>query len=289
MILANRICGQSGIIKTIVVGRPQWATCTFVLGLLFGGHSLFAKLPEAYESVDPEADTCKLVCGGFLVGAGTTLSNGCTSGHGLCGLSRLSLRSFAAVVTFVLAAIISASSADDFSVGSLNIVVTETPEETLKLATQLAGALTAAYFGALLFTAPGTLLRDIMSGLWAGTCSAVGFGIGGMAKPSIVLGGLSLANFDATLWLVFCSGLATTFVGYRIAELQEETPPTRARSGTVDAKLILGAMLFGIGWGMIGTCPGPHVSTLGALPASMGHWYALMGVAVGMHGAAFFV
>jgi uncharacterized membrane protein YedE/YeeE len=55
--------------------------------------------------------------GGALVGAGTTLSNGCTSGHGVCGLGRLSVRSFAAVGTFFPVAIITASISAPLQIG----------------------------------------------------------------------------------------------------------------------------------------------------------------------------
>lgn len=46
-----------------------------------------------------------MIIGGFLVGFGTRMGNGCTSGHGVCGLGRLSVRSLAAVLTFILTAI----------------------------------------------------------------------------------------------------------------------------------------------------------------------------------------
>jgi uncharacterized protein len=55
------------------------------------------------------SSTTRLVIAGALVGAGTELSNGCTSGHGLCGLPRLSVRSFAAVLVFLSTAIATAT------------------------------------------------------------------------------------------------------------------------------------------------------------------------------------
>jgi uncharacterized membrane protein YedE/YeeE len=47
-----------------------------------------------------------MIVGGFLVGVGTRMGNGCTSGHGVCGLGRLSFRSLVAVITFMITAII---------------------------------------------------------------------------------------------------------------------------------------------------------------------------------------
>ena len=56
----------------------------------------------ALPVINVPASSGLLLTGGFLVGIGVTLGNGCTSGHGVCGLARLSLRSFAATGTFML-------------------------------------------------------------------------------------------------------------------------------------------------------------------------------------------
>ena len=55
------------------------------------------------------SSTTKLIAAGVLVGFGTDLSNGCTSGHGLCGMPRLSIRSFASVLLFLSTAILTAT------------------------------------------------------------------------------------------------------------------------------------------------------------------------------------
>ena len=73
------------------------------LGFLAGPH-LFAELPAALPAIG--LGPLGLVSAGLLVGIGTRLANGCTSGHGICGLSRLSLRSFIAVGTFMASAIV---------------------------------------------------------------------------------------------------------------------------------------------------------------------------------------
>jgi len=73
----------------------------FVVGLLFSPalYGLFARLPGATI----EAGYPVLILAGLLVGAGTRYGSGCTSGHGVCGLSRLSLPSFAATAAFMAA------------------------------------------------------------------------------------------------------------------------------------------------------------------------------------------
>ena len=61
-------------------------------------------------------------------------------------------------------------------------------------------------------------LKDTFAGLWSGVCFALGLTIGGMVRPSAVIGALSPARFDGTLWALFMTGLATTFVFYRVAD-----------------------------------------------------------------------
>jgi uncharacterized membrane protein YedE/YeeE len=88
-----------------------------VLGIIFSSallNTLFEyksilRIPFDNFEFSLASSSTKLVVAGALVGAGTELSNGCTSGHGLCGLPRLSIRSFVAVLTFLSTAIITAT------------------------------------------------------------------------------------------------------------------------------------------------------------------------------------
>ena len=81
---------------------------TFVVGLLVGGGLLMAVAPEVIQ--EPATRSLPLVGGaGLLVGVGTRLANGCTSGHGVCGLSRRSMRSLVATLSFMATGFITAS------------------------------------------------------------------------------------------------------------------------------------------------------------------------------------
>lgn len=108
LLLANgRIAGISGILSGLLGpadGNRRWQT-GFVLGLL-AAPTLWALvapggLPLVRLAVSGPADWAVLSVGGLLVGFGTRLANGCTSGHGVCGLARLSRRSLAAVLVFM--------------------------------------------------------------------------------------------------------------------------------------------------------------------------------------------
>jgi uncharacterized membrane protein YedE/YeeE len=104
-LLANgRIMGASGIIGGLVDGSGR-STAAERLIFLAGVFLLPILLYPLYGSVDTHASTNPLViiAAGLLVGAGTRLANGCTSGHGVCGISRFSLRGIVATVFYILA------------------------------------------------------------------------------------------------------------------------------------------------------------------------------------------
>lgn len=109
MLLFNgRVTGISGIISGVlkpVKDDVGWRIL-FVLGLLAGG-SLFQFFnPNALKQIST-AGNIDYVFAGLLVGVGTLLGNGCTSGHGVCGISRFSMRSIFATLTFIVFGMIS--------------------------------------------------------------------------------------------------------------------------------------------------------------------------------------
>ena len=107
MLLNGRIAGITGIAAGILdpLSSDRGWRATVVVGLIAAplsavllGHSLpIVQMPASYVTI---------AVAGLLVGFGTRLSNGCTSGHGICGIARLSPRSIAATGIFMVAAII---------------------------------------------------------------------------------------------------------------------------------------------------------------------------------------
>ena len=107
ILLVGRIAGISSIVGELLTGVERgnlgWRIA-FLAGLIAAPAVwlAFAPLPEAVV----EAGTPELIVAGLLVGIGTRIGAGCTSGHGVCGLSRLSLRSLAATMVFMAAGIL---------------------------------------------------------------------------------------------------------------------------------------------------------------------------------------
>ena len=102
-LLNGRIAGISGIVGTLIRPAPgeiSWRVA-FVAGLVIAplSYSVFSRLP----AVVIDADYTALIVAGLLVGVGTRYAGGCTSGHGVCGLSRFSLRSLFATLAFMAA------------------------------------------------------------------------------------------------------------------------------------------------------------------------------------------
>lgn len=103
----GRIAGISGIVGGLFAAPPgdrawRWM---FGLGLLFGGVGLAAGAPERFSSVAGHG-IGRLVVAGLLVGIGTRIGGGCTSGHGVCGIARLSKRSLVATAVFMSTAMV---------------------------------------------------------------------------------------------------------------------------------------------------------------------------------------
>lgn len=104
MLLRGRIMGATGILAGAMwpVSRYDWTWRAAMLAGMFTGPWIYFALTGGLPAIEVPSATPLLIFGGVLVGVGVTLGSGCTSGHGVCGMARLSPRSFAATATFML-------------------------------------------------------------------------------------------------------------------------------------------------------------------------------------------
>jgi uncharacterized membrane protein YedE/YeeE len=105
LVLNGRIAGVSGILARLLEGSADWRwRLSFLVGLIGGAglcYALAGGPPPAREGFP----ALLLAGAGVLVGFGTALGSGCTSGHGVCGLGRLSMRSLVATLVFLATAV----------------------------------------------------------------------------------------------------------------------------------------------------------------------------------------
>ncbi len=117
------------------------------------------------------------------------------------------------------------------------------------------------------------MLKNII-GLLAGLLFGFGLLVSGMTDPVKVQGFLDVFGaWDISLALVMGGGLAVAIVGVQLAKRQQTswigTSIDMPSKTVITKKLLIGAMLFGIGWGLVGICPGPGIVLLGT-----GQWQA---------------
>ena len=105
-VTTGRLAGVSGIVNNALTNTKNWqSNFLFLIGLVLGPivytFILNKDIPFSVTSSQP-----LIIIGGILVGLGTKIGSGCTSGHGICGISQFSYRSIFATLTFMVAAII---------------------------------------------------------------------------------------------------------------------------------------------------------------------------------------
>ncbi|CAM9689936.1 unnamed protein product [Ascophyllum nodosum] len=313
----GKLVGLSGIFDGVISRAPGrgWKV-TFLSGFAAGGIVAAIVHPEGLNQRGaPGVSTLGLVVSGCLVGLGTRLGSGCTSGHGLCGLPRLSRRSLVAVLTFLTSGIASASvlAAWTESGERGDLVAEEAPVLAIRYT-----ALTASAAGLVhTFTSreERAFWRAHLASFLCGGMFAGGLVLSGMVRRAKVLDFLALRrdSWDPSLAFVLGCGVMTTLVGFPVVTRFFGSPvcgrpsvttapeakkvkgngetevlaPSLAekfeipKNTELDLPLIVGAWIFGLGWGSSGMCPGPaFVAAAYGLPSVA--CIFLPSVAVGM-------
>ncbi len=123
-----------------------------------------------------------------------------------------------------------------------------------------------------------------------GLLFGLGLCLSGMTDPRKVLGFLDLEGaWDPSLAFVMAGAVAVAFVAFRIASRR-----SRAISGEpfhvptakdIDGRLIMGSLIFGVGWGLVGLCPGPAIADIGFLDRSAALFVLAMAAGMALHAA----
>lgn len=305
LLLSGRILGISGSFKgTLTEGDLSPWRFAFLGGLVASG--MLDAAWDPLQIAEPLPDMGRIVLAGLLVGAGTGMGNGCTSGHGICGNSRFSIRSMAYTGTFMAAGAAVATMFDtnaSLGVNSNHAALSDLVIPATDVLTKYAGviAISSASFLGLNFLSKVFAKKNddddskqhktlsLLSEALAGLVFGVGLTISGMRRAAKVSGFLSFLSpsFDPSLMLVMGGAMAMAIPGFQVAGKKEKPSCERKfnipNNKKIDKKLLTGGVLFGAGWGLAGLCPGPAIVSVAARPtAKLVAWLAA--VAVGMWG-----
>lgn len=211
---------------------------------------------------------------GFLVGLGTKMGNGCTSGHGLCGLARISSRSFVAVLIFLLVGM---------AVATLNHYVSLGPftSDSLNPSFKYNHLVSSNICIAVGFLLPviglilkityqnsirkSELLLDQTITFVVGLIFGLGLLVSGMVRRSNILDFLAISvDWNPSLIFVLGSGVLVNLITFQYMIRVKKVPIFgkdlfNPQNSGIDSRLICGSICFGLGWGIGGLCPGPAI------------------------------
>lgn len=290
----GRVLGCSSMLYN-TLANPSIFNVPTIAGMATSALGVKYLLPQylpSYAAVVPIAGSAVLpyIISGILVGVGTQMGSGCTSGHMLCGVARGSVRSLVATCVFTGTAALTAfllGTPPACAEGPCYTISNPSSDDVTILLSVLTVFASTRYLlrQSLTKSKVSQALVSFYSGLTFGT----GLLIAGMASPGVTLGFLALwgSKFNPTLLMVMLFGVLPNAYEYwtrRPGSIPASTTPAStsepSSSSTgaaaieaptccqtynlptrtqVDAKLIIGAAIFGIGWGMSGICPGPGV------------------------------
>jgi len=230
----GRLTGISGMFYGVIKGDESlgfyWkyafimglATLPFVFKYAIGNSiSMFGTKYDIYDSVETYNSRINIgawIIGGLLVGFGTRMANGCTSGHVLCGISLFSKRSFTATVIFLIAGVISATLRNQLDfLGKGTKVATEMSKFAEFIAYPLYIVLIAfgIFFFVRFYTAK--FAREYLMTYLVGLIYGFGLMISGLCRVSKVIGFLTIGkDWDPTLLFVFLGGVVLNTIAFNL-------------------------------------------------------------------------
>ena len=229
-----------------------------------------------------DSPLAEVIFASLLIGAGTRLANGCTSGHGIMGVPRLALRSIVATGTFMFTGVLAAT----FLRPMLFTEATPGAGASALLPKELAAVGNVALVAACAYSLALDLKRHVWAGAVTFACGLT-FGLGllvsGMVEAEKILGFLNIRpllspdttgrQWDPSMIVVMCSALAANALTFNLWLIPKGTQHhdgqdaaiegfkyTLPKATKVTAALVVGSALFGVGWGLSGICVGPAIA-----------------------------
>jgi uncharacterized protein len=293
LLCSGRIAGVSGVFhRALEIMKPSGKDyplkLSFVSSMILSG--TVAAQSGLFQVSTDLGGVASLVVGGLLVGSGARLQHGCTSGHGVCGLSRKSTKSLVLVCTFMAVGALTATFIRPLMPFFFLPAVAPTAPVAEFILPVLSG------IGLLYsFVSDRANIKRPAVGSICGILFGVGLMLGGMADPQKVVGFLNISSkWDPSLAFVMAGAICVVAWPFHKAQsyVKDNKDPESSKtpclfpsekfteftyllpsswSGHKDkAKSLIGATLFGAGWAISGMCPGPGLvlggcGSLGAL------------------------
>eukprot|EP01080_Neovahlkampfia_damariscottae_P000378 gene378-6792_t len=289
LLFHGKVTGMSGFVASVArfnkTLKEEWyLKASYIFGLIFGGFIL-SIIPEfSAQAFNPGQVVIQneqwiyFVFCGILVGFGTQLGSGCTSGHMLCGLARLSQRSFIAVLSFCGTCFffVKYYSTPQFiaKIYQIKIEKFSISYPSAERIIYMAGlvVLILAIYGLIIYFQDSfnKVVENEILHILNGFVFGVGLGFSGMTKPQKVLGFFDMGeNWDPSLMCIIVFAILPSIWTFTHPEVKHNkrkplfssqfSLPTRS---DINLPLIIGAILFGTGWGIFGLCPGPALVVL---------------------------
>lgn len=266
----GKVTGMSGMMYRNIFMDHDSNSWGMMLGLIFvGSLHFFLGTSTSWWTINPAESTTSglsyygFIIGGFCVGLGTKLGNGCTSGHGVCGMPRFSKRSWVAVPTFMATAVITANllahyGLTNYTPGEIPISLNVRRILNLVLLAVLVLLIATLYAKCQ----EGEQRNQYLVSLSTGLVFGVGLVVSQMSEREVIRSFLTFdSRWNYALLIVFCGAVGVNLIFFNII-LSKDKPLLNSKfeiptNSTIDWRLLIGSGLFGIGWGICGVCPGP--------------------------------